>query len=690
MKKLIVLSFFTIMFLGLVSCKIQDKTVVPEQPKTVAKQNIEQGFDLSQMNLSVKPSDDFYKYAVGTWIDKNKIPPAYSSWGTFNVLQERTEGQLKNILKGIVQKKNLKEGSVEQQVRDFYISGMDVNLINALGFSPIKGELGRIDGIKTKTGLINEVAYLQKYSCYPMFSFGAGQDLKDSDMMILRLMQGGIGLPYKEYYLSDKDHAKELRKNYNIFIEKVFRLIGYTKDNSENAAQTVMKIETELAKASRTPVQLRDPIKNYNPMNLDGLKKLAPNFNWGQFLLDIGLNKIQKIDVGQPEFFEKLSEMMNTVSIDEWKTYLKWTYLRSVSSYLSEPFVKAKFDFYGKTLTGVEKMKPRWKRVLAVENNLIGEAVGQLYVKLYFPPENKVKALEIVNNLLKSMKDRIENLSWMTETTKVKALEKLAVFSAKIGYPDKWIDYSKLTIQPHSYIENYFNAHAFNFEKDINKIGKPTDRDEWHMNPQTINAYYSPCNNEIVFPAAILQPPFFNINADDAVNYGSMGVVIGHEITHGFDDQGAKFNKDGNLEEWWTDKDTKQFEERTEKLVKQFDKYEPLKGYHVNGKLTLGENIADLGGVTVSYNAFKLTQEYKNGKNIDGFTPTQRFFLGLAQIWRYSIRKQAQILHLKDVHSPPQYRVNGPLSNFTPFIDAYHIEPGTPMYKSPEDRIVIW
>jgi putative endopeptidase len=680
--------FLTVaMLLLLTACNTQTKQRAKDMIK---EKNTDKGFELSQMDLSVKPTDDFYRYAVGTWIKENKIPPEYSSWGTFNVLRNKTDDQIKAILSKIVKEKNLKNGSVDQQVRDFYISGMDVNLINAQGISPIKGELERIDSIKTKTGLINQVAYLQKYSSYPMFGFGAEQDLKDSSMMILGMMQGGIGLPYREYYLSDKDHAKELRKNYKEFIDKEFLLIGYSKEEAQNAVQTIMKIETELAKASRTPVQLRDPIKNYNPMNLDGLKKLAPNFNWGQFLLDIGLQKVKKINIGQPEFFEKLSEMINTVSIGEWKIYLKWTFLRSVSPYLSEPFVKANFDFYGKAMTGVEKIKPRWKRVVAVENSLIGEALGQLYVKDYFPPENKEKALAIVTNLLKSMKERIENLSWMTEVTKKKALEKLALFNAKIGYPDEWIDYSTLKIKSHSYIENYFNAHAFNFERDVNKIGKPTDRKEWHMNPQTVNAYYSPCNNEIVFPAAILQPPFFNVNADDAINYGSMGVVIGHEVTHGFDDQGSKFNKKGNLEQWWTEKDKKQFDERTGELVKQFDKYEPIKGYHVNGKLTLGENIADLGGVTVSYNAFKMTQEYKDGKKINGFTPSQRFFLGLAQIWRYSIRKQAQILHLKDVHSPPQYRVNGPLSNFTPFYRAFDIKAGTPMYKASKDRIVIW
>jgi putative endopeptidase len=692
LKKFLTVGMSSIILLALAACNSQDRenSIKKGCHESLTNQKIEKGFDVSQMDLLVSPSDDFYKYAVGTWIEKNKIPPEYSSWGSFNILRKRTDEQLKKILTEIVKNENIKSGTVEQQVRDFYISGLDISSINRSGIIPIKNDLKRIDQIKTKTGIIDEVAYLQKRSCTPMFNLGAEQDLKDSSMMILGLMQGGIGLPYKEYYLSDKPHAKKLRKNYEIFIKKEFKLIGYNEQNAIGASKVVMEIETELAKASRNPVQLRDPIKNYNPMNLDELKKLTPDFSWGHFLMDIGLQKVQKINVGQPEFFKKLNDMMNTVSIGEWKIYLKWTFLRSVSSYLPESFVKAEFDFYGKALTGVKKIKPRWKRILAVENAFIGEALGQLYVKEYFPPENKEKALCIVKNLLKSMNERIKNLSWMTDTTKSKALEKLSVFRAKIGYPDKWINYSKLEIGTHSYVGNYFNAYVFNFERDIKKIGKPTDRSEWYMTPQTVNAYYSPCNNEVVFPAAILQPPFFNINADDAINYGSMGVVIGHEITHGFDDNGAKFNKDGNLEQWWTKKDKQQFEKRTAKLVKQFDQYEPVKGYHVNGKLTLGENIADLGGVTVSYNAFKMTQEYKDDKKIDGFTPSQRFFLGLAQVWKSKIRTQAQILLLNDEHSPNQYRVNGPLSNFTPFIEAYYIKPGSPMSKPLKDRIVIW
>ena len=648
------------------------------------------GFDVAQIDNSVKPSDDFYDYAVGKWIKNNKIPAEYSAWGTFYILKKRTDGQLKNIIKSLIADKDIKDGSIKQKVRDFYISGIDQNEVNKLGYSPISAELKLIDSIANKDNIAKEIARLQKSYCSPFFQLGAEQDLENSDMMILGLWQGGLGLMYKEYYFSKKKHAKELRENYRKFIAEEFKLIGYGESEASKAVESVMKIETELAEASRKPEDLRDPYKNYNPTTLSKLEKKTPDLKWKHFLYGIGIEKVRKITVGQPEFIDKVNEIIKTFPVSDIKTYLKWNLIRSASPYLSTPFVNASFDFYGRKLTGVEKIQPRWKRVLNVENDVLGEAVGQLYVEKYFPPENKKKALEIVHNLLKSMKQRIEQLDWMTADTKAKALDKLSSFKAKIGYPDKWIDYSSLSIEPASYAKNYFSAYKFNFLRDIRKVGKPTDRSEWHMSPQTINAYYTPNNNEIVFPAAILQPPFFNMKADDAINYGSMGVVIGHEITHGFDDQGAKYDKHGNLKKWWTEKDKKLFEARTEKLITQFDKYEPIKGYNVNGKLTLGENIADLGGVTVAYNAFKMTKEYKGGKKIDGFTPTQRFFLGLAQIWRQKTRKQMQILRLKDVHSPAKYRVIGPLSNFTPFYQAFDVQPGSEMFKPENERIIIW
>ncbi|MCP4181042.1 MAG: M13 family metallopeptidase [bacterium] len=648
------------------------------------------GFNPEQMDLSVKPSTNFYKYAVGNWIKNNPIPADKSRWGTFNQLRDKSLSDLKKIIKTNKNTK-FKNGTIEQKVIDFYLTGIDIKKVNKQGIKPIEYILKKISNIHNKNELIKTIAYLQLYTSSPFFNFGVSPDLKNTDIEVLYLGQGGLGLPDKSYYLDQSEHYKKVREKYVKYITKIFNYSGETLKNSETDAATVLKIETELAKGSKAPVELRDILKNYHPMSLDKIDNLSPSFSWKEFFNDINVNKTGEINVGQPDFLKTLSSVIEHNSIKNLKCYLKWNLLNSLSPYLSKEYIDANFDFYGKTLSGTLKIEPRWKRVIGAESSLMGEALGQLYVEKYFPPNSKKKALKIVKNLISSLKQRIKTLTWMSDNTKKNALKKLDLVNVKIGYPDKWIDYTKLIIKKDSYVKNVIRAGHFMTMRNLNKLGKPTDRTEWGMSPQTVNAYYSPTNNEIVFPAAILQPPFFNPKADDAINYGAMGSVIGHELTHGFDDQGRLFNGKGNLKEWWTKEDSKKFKATSKKLVKQFNNYEPVKGEYVNGQLTLGENIADLGGITISYNAFTQTKEYKENKKIDGFSPEQRFFLGYAQVWRSNIRKNYQLMLLKgDPHSPAQYRVNGPLSDFGPFIKAFNIKPGTPMYNAPEDRIVIW
>jgi putative endopeptidase len=647
------------------------------------------GFNPNQMDLSVKPSMNFYKYAVGDWIKKNPVPADKSRWGTFNQLRDKSLIDLKNIIKENENKK-FKEGSIEQKVIDFYLTGMNLKKINEQGIRSIRNILKKIDNIQDKDEFIKTIAYLQLYTSSPFFNFGVAPDLKNTEIEVLYLGQGGLGLPDKSYYLDQSKHYKDIRKKYLEYITKIFNYSGENLKQAKVDAATVLKIETELAKGSKSPVELRDILKNYHPMTIEEIDDLSPAFNWIKFFSDINI-KTDKINIGQPDFIKAFSSLVEYTSLTDLECYLKWNLLNSLSPYLSENFVTANFDFYAKTLSGTLKIEPRWKRVIDTENTLIGEALGQLYISKYFPPKNKKKALKIVNNLISSLKERIKNLSWMSKKTKNNAIKKLDLTSVKIGYPDKWIDYSKLTIKKDSYVKNVIRAGYFKTMRNLNKLGKPTDRSEWSMSPQTVNAYYSPTNNEIVFPAGILQPPFFNSKADDAINYGAMGSVIGHELTHGFDDQGRLFNGKGNLEKWWSNEDIKKFDDITNKLSKKYSKYEPIPGNHVDGRLTLGENIADLGGITISYNAFKSTKEFKENKKIDGFTPSQRFFLGYAQVWRSNIRRNYQLMLLKgDPHSPAQYRVNGPLTNFTPFIKAFDIKPRTPMYTPPKDRIVIW
>ncbi len=671
-----------VLFLGIsliliVSCK-------PEmEEKTIA-------FEITNLDTTVKPQDDFYQYAIGGWLVDNPIPDSYSRWGSFELLYENNLKQLKTILENSANSK-AEKGTSEQKVGDFYATGMDSVKIEELGYSPIKEILDNIDKINNKEELIKVAAYLHKHEVSPLFAFFASVDAKNSDMMIARLYQSGMGLPDVEYYYKEDDRSKEIRTKYLEHIYKMFRLINYSETDAKAASENIMELETKLAKSANTLLENRDPNKTYNKLTKENLVEISPNFDWNLFFNEIGVSNLSEVNVGQPEFFSEISNLMDQTNISDWKAYLKWTLLRNTADYLSSEFVNQDFEFYNKYLTGSKKIQERWKRVSGTLNGTIGQIVGQIYVKDNFPPEAKSRAKDIVDNLIVSMGESIKNNDWMTDETKEQALVKLNSFGVKIGYPDKWTDYSGLIISNDSYFENVWNSWNFLFKDDIRKIGKAVDKTEWGMTPQTVNAYYSPTRNEIVFPAGILQPPFFNKDADDAINYGAMGAVIGHEITHGFDDQGRQYDAKGNIRDWWTEEDAKRFNERTEGLVNQYNQFAAIDTMKVDGKLTLGENIADLGGLTVSFAAFSKTDQFNEGKEIDGFTPQQRFFLSWAQVWRNNIRDENLKLRLKtDVHSPGKERVNGPFANMPEFFDAFNIKENDKMRRASNEIVKIW
>ena len=644
----------------------------------------------SDMDTKVNPGVDFYDYANGNWQKNVTIPPQYPMWGTFFELRDNNLDMLHKILLQ-TQKESAKHGSNVQMVGDFFVSGMDTTEIEKLGYSPIVPELKKIDALNNLDDFYKELADIHLGYSNAIFSFSSGADFKDSKMEIAQLDQSGLGLPNRDYYTKEDDHSKKIREQYVQHVKKMFELTGVDSSSALKDANMVMNIETMLAKASLTNVEMRDPKKVYNKMSLSKIEDIAPNFNWSLYLKNLGVSNPGEINVAEPGFVKAVSNMMKEVSLNDWKTYLKWNVIRSSANYLSSPFVQERFDFYGTTLTGSKEMQPRWKRVLQAIDNSIGDQLGQLYVKDYFPPAAKTKAKQIVMNLIHTFGERIKNLDWMSDATKKQALTKLNAITIKIGYPDKWKNYNGLEITKGSYFQNAINSSIFNYRKDLEKIGKPVDKTEWEMTPQTVNAYYEPVNNEIVFPAAILQPPFFDMNADDAVNYGAMGCVIGHEMTHGFDDQGRQFDATGNMRDWWTKQDEENFNKKAELIVEQYDSFTPVDTLHINGKLTLGENIADLGGVNISFNAFEKTKQYKENKPIDGFTPAQRFFLSYANVWKTKAREQmARMLLQVDPHSPGKYRVIGPLSNTPAFWKAFDVKPGQPM-MNPKDKLPkIW
>lgn len=655
-----------------------------------AKEEIQkkQGFDVAGMDTTVTPQDNFYQYAVGNWLKKNPVPDDQMMWAAFTELAEKTDKDVKKIIEDAAKSKT---GAIEGKVGDFYNIAMDSAKADKLGYTPIKGELERIDAIKDLNGVFAETAHMYQHTSQPFFSIFVDQDQKNSEMMIAQIYQGGYGLADRDYYVGDDSRSKEIRTKYVEHISKMFKLISYSETEAKKAAETVMKIETRLAKAGNTRTENRDPEATYNKMTIAELKKITAKFDWDTFFTGINLTNPGDVNVCQPKFIKEVGKIVSDTNIEELKTYLKWNIINGIAGTLSKEFVNEQFEFNSKFMNGQPKDEPRWKKAVNSTNYALGEAVGQLYVKVHFPAEAKERAKKIVNNLLVAMGERIKQLDWMSEETKAKALKKLDGFGVKIGYPDKWKDYSSLEIKNDSYAANVMRANVFVLKDMLRKVNKPVDKTEWWMTPQTVNAGYSPSMNDITFPAGILQFPFFDKDVDDAINYGAMGAVIGHEITHGFDDQGAKYDVNGNLNNWWTKEDLEKFNSKSKGLVEQFNQFSPFPGFNVNGEMTLGENISDLGGLTVSYQAFKKTEQFKKNEKIDGFTPAQRFYLSWAQVWKNNIREDGLKTLLKiDVHSPGMYRVLGPLANIPEFFEAFKIQEGDKM-RRPADKIVkIW
>ena len=648
--------------------------------------------DPSNMDPSVKPADDFFLYANGSWIKRTEIPPEYSRWGSFNQLIEHNNDALHAIAEKAAKAKSNEADA--KKVGDYYASGMDEKTIEAMRTKPLQDELAKIDSMKDRQDVLKEIGHLHMNGVNAFFNFASGQDDKDSTREIAQAEQGGLGMPDRDYYTKDDDASKKLRDQYVAHVTKMLTLLGESAEKAGADAKKILALESALAQASRTRVELRDPQKNYNKMTPAELQTLTPDWNWADYFKKIGLTAPGDIDVHQPDFFKAVNTAFTSTSMDDWKTYLRWHLINATASALSSDFVNEDFNFKETTLRGTKQIKPRWKRVIISEDGEIGEALGKLYAAEYFPPAAKARALELINNLKEALADRIKTLEWMDEPTKKAALEKLAAFQVKIGYPEKWRDYSTLQIDRGPFVLNELRAENFESKRQLNKIGKPVDRTEWGMTPPTVNAYYNPKMNEIVFPAGILQPPFFYANADDAVNYGGIGAVIGHEMTHGFDDQGRQYDKVGNLTDWWSPQSAEEFKKRSEAIVAQYNEYEPLPGLHVNGQLTQGENIADVGGVKLAYAALQKALDKhpeERDKKIDGLTPEQRFFLSFAAIWRQKIRDEDQKLRLNvDPHSPAQYRVNGPLSDLPEFQKAFNVPDGAPMVRAADKRVNIW
>ena len=680
MKKLI----FLLTFLSVISIVIFSVTSCTDNCG-----NDLSGFDKAMMDTTVRAQDDFYQYAVGNWIKNNPIPDDQTRWGAFNILIEEANDQVKTIVDDALTKASEGNNSLAGKVGTFYKVGMDTVRIEELGVSPLDEEIIRINSIANKNDLVKEIAHMHKLSSGPLFYFAAWVDAKNSDSVITTIWQSGLGLPDRDYYVKDDKRSEEIRVKY---VEHLGNMFSFMADeDSKSSAKSIMKFETRLAKASNTKLENRDPNATYNKLTSEELFLKSKGFNWKLYLEEVEIGDPGKINIGQPKFIAEIDKMVNDVSLDDWKTYLKWNLVRSMSPYLSSNFVDERFEFTGKFLNGQKVNTPRWKRVQNITSDALGEAIGQLYVAKYFPPEAKAKAMEIVEALKISMAESIKGLEWMTDDTKKEALNKLAGFGVKIGYPDKWREYRDLQVTSDSYIKNVMASNYFDHKETLSKINQPVREWEWGMNPQTVNAYYSPTRNEIVFPAAILQSPFFNMNVDDAINYGGMGYVIGHEITHGFDDRGRQYDADGNIRDWWTKEDNDNFKARAQKIIDQFSAFEPIDSLFINGELTQGENIADLGGLIVSYNAFKKTEQYKKGELIDGLTPSERFYLNSAQVWKGSIRDEALETRIKtDPHSPARYRVLGSLSNIPEFYEAFNVKEGDGMYRSEEERVKIW
>ena len=645
--------------------------------------------DRANLDPKTKPGTDFYQYACGGWKLANPLDPQYARFGTFDQLAENSRNQVKDIITSLGT--NNPRGSIKQKVGDLYALGMDSIRLNNEGMAPLKAYINDIKTIDPNF-FMGAIGNQHAGIASPFFNSAVMADLKDSNTNMMYLTQGGMGMGDRDYYLDNDANTVKVRNAYVNYIQQIFQLIGYKKAAAKKAAQHVMSIETELAKVAMTREETRDYSKLYNVMSYDQLRSSYPNINWSLYFASLDINDLDKICVFQPKSLAKVNEMMKTLNANDIKEYLIFKYVDAASPYLSDAFADANFDMYSRAMSGKQVKMPRWKHSLDVPNTLLGEAVGQLYVEKYFPADSKKKMQQLVDNLKKALGEHIATLSWMSPKTKVNALVKLNSFTVKIGYPDKWFDYSKLDIDPNkSYWENIMAARRFMAEYEYSQLNKPVDKERWYMTPQTVNAYYEPSSNEICFPAGILQAPYFDPNADDACNYGAIGVVIGHEMTHGFDDQGRNFDQNGNMVDWWTAEDAAKFQELADKLGAQYSAVIVADDVHANGTFTMGENIADHGGLRVAYSAFKNTEQGKGDKMIDGFTPDQRFFLSYANVWANNITKEEMLRRTKvDPHSLGVNRVNVAIRNLEEFFNAFNIQPEMPMWRDPADRVTIW
>ncbi|GGG45309.1 M13 family metallopeptidase [Hymenobacter glacieicola] len=650
--------------------------------------------DLIRANIdtTVRPGDDFYNYANGTWFKQHPIPASESNWGIGKEVQNEVYARLRKLNEEAAKTKAA-PGSVQQKIGDFWATGMDSVTINKQGIAPLKGELDRIQAIKSVADVQAVMAHLQPLGVNTIVGGYVGQDAKNSEKMALQLWQSGLGLPNRDYYFNKDARTKNIRQEYTNHLVKMFSLLGQDAATAQVSAKRVVELETKLAGASRKLEALRDPYANYNKMAVSGLDKLTPGLSWKPWLAQMELGKADTVIVGQPEFYREAGRLLQSAPLDDWKAYLQWQLVHAFAPTLSQDFDNENFRFYGTVLQGAKEQRARWKRVLDAEENAIGEALGQLFVQEYFPPATKKRYEELTANVVASFREHINALDWMSDSTKQKALVKLTKITRKVGYPEKWKDYSSLQIDRSSYAQNVMRANQWAYRYNINKLGKPVDRTEWGMTPQTYNAYYNPSNNEIVLPAAIFAiPGLIDANADDAIIYGYAGAsTIGHELTHGFDDEGSQFDDKGNLRNWWTKKDRQLFQQRVNGIVRQFNGYTVLDSLHINGKATAGENIADLGGIVIALDAFKKTEQYKKGEKINGLTPVQRYFLGYALGWQTHQRDErlAQSI-LTDVHSPAQFRINGPFADVPEFYEAFNVKPGDKLYLPDSARVKIW
>jgi len=673
--------FIGLGMLAVAACQTKEKDETPSRTTF---------FDKSGMDTTVVPGNDFFTYANGNWVKKTKIPEDQTGWGSFYQIYEDNQKKTRSILEEAA-KADAKAGSVEQKVGDFYASGMDTATIDKLGYEPVKAELAKIAALTDYKQVLNYLAADQTNRGGELIGFYVGADDRQSSINRINFIQAGLSLPEKEYYTRTDEATKKIRSAFVAYIARLFTMVGVDSVSARTKADAILEFETALAKSHKAPADLRDPVANYNKLAVADLTRQMPNLNWRNLLNTMGLERVDTVLVGQLGYYQALDKTLPTTSISLLKDRLVFDLLDHNASLLSKDFEKASFEFNSKTLYGQPQQPERWKRMADRTDGALGEALGQLWVKKYFPAEAKERMLTLVDNLQKVYRARIEKLDWMAPETKKVALTKLDKFVKKIGYPDKWKDYSDVDIKRNDFYGNVQRARAHHYKEDFAKINQPVDRTEWGMTPPTVNAYANPTNNEVVFPAGILQFPFFDKDADDAINYGGIGMVIGHEMTHLFDDQGRQYDANGNLRDWWTKADAERFKTKTQAIVSQYNGYTVLDNLHLNGRLTLGENLADLGGITLAYEAFKLTKQGQSNEKIDGFTPDQRFFLGFAQVWRIKVRDETERAGITtDPHSPAKFRVDGPLSNFEPFYRAFNVQPGQKMYKPEVDQAKVW